>query len=428
MFRFGESTDRERNAVQLKVTIPIQLYALDLGGGLREGLTTCNEINAYEVASVPFRALWRGLSHPGINWSSSVAIGAHNFMSLLAGGSLPQQGVLGGASYSVISGDYMNLSVRFGYHFATVDALCTDDAEQNYAALHFAGGAGAYFGKSLRIQYIANVLSRLGFETVLKGDLLEASLARLDRPALEEALDQLGRLLGSTRLLDMAIQNSQQVESLTEAFFQSRYDFLEPERTDVPDNFYLIVGDWKKDLSGMEPGILQDGSRFSSPISTGINQTIGRFVGQRRYLEYLDNIGAYYYFPLAIAKESSLEQTSVQVRVKPLSGSIDQAGGLAFAIRDWANYFVFRVNALEDNALLFEFKNGKRLERAGADVPIKAGQWYTLRIEKGDRLVRAYLDTLLIIEYEAERDLRGYAGLWTKADSVTLFKDLVFPF
>jgi pyruvate, water dikinase len=106
MFRFGESTDRERNAVQLKVNIPIKLFALDLGGGLQEGLTTCNEINAHDVECLPFRALWRGLSHPGINWSSSVAVGAHNFMALMAGGSLPQQGQLGGASYS-ISNSYM---------------------------------------------------------------------------------------------------------------------------------------------------------------------------------------------------------------------------------------------------------------------------------------------------------------------------------
>jgi pyruvate, water dikinase len=425
MFRFGESTDRERNAVQLKVNIPIKLFALDLGGGLREGLTTCNEINAHDIESLPFRALWRGLSHPGINWTSSIAVGAHNFMSLMAGGSLPQQGQLGGASYSLISNDYMNLSIRFGYHFATVDVLCSDDAELNYAALHFAGGAGAYSGKSLRIQYIAKVLGRLGFNTVLKGELIEASLTGIDRLAMEEVLDQLGRLLGSTRLLDMAIKNAQQIESLTEAFFQGRYDFLEPEHQDVEENFYLITGDWQKNPPGLEQGIVQDGSHFSSPLSASINQTIGRFLGQRRYIEILDNIKAYHYFPLAIAKESNMANGSAQVMVKPLSGIIDQAGGLAFAIRDWANYFVFRVNALENNAVLFEFHNNKRLQRSAIETPIESGSWRNLRIETIDKVVRAYLDDLQVMEYEADRDLGGYVGLWTKADSVTLFKDLM---
>lgn len=426
MFRFSEATDRDRNAVELKVTIPIKLFALDLGGGLREGLTTCNEINVHEIVSVPFRALWRGLSHPGINWTSSVAVGAHNFMSLMAGGSLPQQGQLGGASYTIISNDYMNLSIRFGFHFATVDVLCSDDADLNYAALHFTGGAGAYSGKSLRVQYIAKVLSRLGFETVLKGELIEASVTRLDRPAMESVLDQLGRLLGSTRLLDMAINNPQQIESLTEAFFQGRYNFLAPEHQEVEESFYVITGNWQKDPPGLESGIIQDGSHFSSPLSASINQTIGKFIGQRKYIEILDNIEAYHYFPLAIAKESNMAKGSARVMVKPVSGIIDQAGGLAFAIRDWANYFVFRINALENNAVLFEFHNNKRRQRSVIETPIQSGSWYSLRIVTNNNTLRAYLDDLQVLEYVADRDLGGYVGLWAKADSVTLFKELRF--
>ncbi len=425
MFQFGETTNRERNAVQLKVTIPIQLFALDLGGGLRPGLTTCNEINAHEVVSVPFCALWRGLSHPGISWSSSIGVGAHNFMALLAGGIQPQHGSLGGASYTLVSDDYMNLSIRFGYHFATIDALCTDDPDMNYAALHFTGGAGEYFGKSLRIQYIAGVLNRLGFVTVQKGDLLEASLTRLDRPAMETALDQLGRLLASTRLLDVALKNESQVEILTESFFQGKYNFLEPDQKDAPDAYYLVTGLWRQDVPGMEAGILQDGSHFTSRLSTGINQSLGRILGQRRYIEILDNIEAYHYFPLAIAKKSKMAKGTARVAVKPVSGVIDQAGGLAFAIRDWANYFVFRINALENNAVLFEFKNGKRLERAGVEALVTTGHWHTLGVEIHDSSIKAMLEGQQLFEYEADRDLLGYIGLWTKADSVTLFKQLV---
>jgi pyruvate,water dikinase len=346
-------------------------------------------------------------------------------MSLMVGGAMPQQGhELGGASYAFVSVDYLNLNVRFGYHFATVDALCGADAEHNYASLHFAGGAGAYFGRSLRVQYMANVLTRLGFETTLKGDLIEASLFRLDQPAMEEALDHLGRLLGTSRLLDMALNSPEQIVTLTDSFFQGKYDILEPAREDAPEAFHLITGDWKKTEPDREPGILQDGSHFGSWISANVSQTMGRFLG-KRYQDLLDNIGAYYYFPLAIAKESTMADGIARVSLKLLTGNIDQAGGLAFAIRDWGNYFVFRVNALEDNAILFEFKNGKRLERLSIDTPVRAGQWYRMRVETAGCRIRAFLEDQQVMEYEAERNLDGYVGLWTKADSVTLFKELV---
>ena len=376
------------------------------------------------MTSVPFTALWRGFSYPGINWTSAIAVGAQDFMSLMAAGVRPQDNSrLGGASYAILSGDYLNLNIRFGYHFATVDALCGADIEHNYVTLSFAGGAGAYHGRSLRIQFLANVLTRLGFEVTIKGDLIEASMMRLDQPAMETALDQLGRLLGTSRLLDMALKTPEQVVTLTESFFQGKYDFLEPERADAPANFFLITGDWKNNDSEKEPGILQDGSRFVSSISIGVTQTMARFMG-KRYQEFLDNVEAYCYFPLIIAKESNMGDGSTEVCAKPMAGTIDQAAGLAFAIRDWANYFVFRINALEDNGVLFEFRNGKRFERQSVDIPVQRDQWHRLRIETRGRQMRAFLNDQQLMEYQAERSLTGYLGLWTKADSVTLFKEL----
>ena len=172
------------------------------------------------------------------------------------------------------------------------------------------------------------------------------------------------------------------------------------------------------------PGrVLQDGSDFGSWISTGVSQAMTRLMG-KRYREMMDNIGAYYYFPLAIAKDSIMAGGTVTVKAKPLSGIIVQAGGLAFAIRDFGNYFVFRVNSLEDNAVLFEFRNGKRIERANIDTHVAGNEWHQLRVTTVGRRIQAFLGDRLTVEYEADRRLEGHVGLWTKADSVTLFKEL----
>ena len=57
-------------------------------------------------------------------------------------------------------------------------------------------------------------------------------------------------------------------------------------------------------------------------------------------------------------------------------------------------------------------------------MPIEAGNWYSLHIATRGRLIRAYLDGVQVVEYETDRGLNGYVGLWTKADSVTLFDSL----
>jgi pyruvate,water dikinase len=107
-----------------------------------------------------------------------------------------------------------------------------------------------------------------------------------------------------------------------------------------------------------------------------------------------------------------------------VAGSIDQAGGLAFGIRNINNYFVFRINALEDNVMLFEYVNGKRLTRANVPREITKDQWYRITVEIKGNTLKGYLDDDLVLEYTAERALAGYVGLWTKADSVTFFDEL----
>jgi pyruvate,water dikinase len=208
--------------------------------------------------------------------------------------------------------------------------------------------------------------------------------------------------MGTSRLL--AISSPQQVATLSESFFLGNYDMLKPAPQDASEAFHLITGNWKTSKPGVEARVLQDGSEFGSWISTGVSQAMTHVMGNR-YQELLDNLGAYYYFPPAIAKESSLSDGTVQVRVKPISGHIDQAGGIAFAVRDWGNYFVFRINALEDNLILFEFRNGRRLERLKVVTPIRAGRWYQLRVETTGNLIRAFLDDRPVMEYQASQTL-----------------------
>jgi pyruvate,water dikinase len=150
---------------------------------------------------------------------------------------------------------------------------------------------------------------------------------------------------------------------------------------------------------------------------------MGKMVGAK-YQEFLDNIGAYFYFPLAICKDSFGRDAVLRVRTKSVAGKIGQAGGLAFAIRDVGNYFVLRINALEDNFTLFEYVNNKRFQRVNVPHPIGTDQWYAIEVEMLNSTLKGYLDGELLVEYNADHPLHGFVGLWTKADSVTYFEEL----
>ena len=121
---------------------------------------------------------------------------------------------------------------------------------------------------------------------------------------------------------------------------------------------------------------------------------------------------------------------------------------MVFGLRNVGNYFVLRLNALEDNFVLFEFINNRRFQRAtfqykidiesfvnpfhrkqfeGVTVQkkIETGKWYRIKAEISGQTLKGYLDDELLIEYTAERPLNGHVGIWTKADSVTHFDELI---
>ena len=130
-------------------------------------------------------------------------------------------------------------------------------------------------------------------------------------------------------------------------------------------------------------------------------------------------------FPLCVRDDASLKDVAVSVKFKPLTGKVDQSGGVVLRYKDAKNYYIARANALEDNVRLYKVVDGSRKQFAGADTKVTGGQWHSLKLEvKGKRFKVTFNDKLL---FEADDETfadAGKIGLWTKADSVTLFDDL----
>jgi hypothetical protein len=132
-----------------------------------------------------------------------------------------------------------------------------------------------------------------------------------------------------------------------------------------------------------------------------------------------------YRFPLLIADEAAFRDLDISVRFKAVSGSVDQAGGLVFRLKDPNNYYIVRANALEDNYRLYHVVNGSRVQFAGADFKVSSGVWHELRVEATGNKFICYFDGAKKIEASDDTFKEaGKVGLWTKADSVTYFDDL----
>jgi hypothetical protein len=132
-----------------------------------------------------------------------------------------------------------------------------------------------------------------------------------------------------------------------------------------------------------------------------------------------------YRFPIAVSNEGAFKDLVLSVKFKPVSGKIDQAGGLVFRYRDANNYYILRANALENNFRLYHVVNGKRVQFAGANTTVTGGQWHELSVTcVGNQFTCSFDGKQLIQASDDTFKEPGKIGVWTKADSVTYFDDL----
>jgi len=129
-------------------------------------------------------------------------------------------------------------------------------------------------------------------------------------------------------------------------------------------------------------------------------------------------------FPWCVRTGTAVLDGFVEVKFKPIRGREDQAGGVVWRWKDGKNYYVARANALENNVSLYYTEAGTRKTLKYVDAPVAPNAWQVLRVEfKGTR-IHVLLNGKAAIEFDDSHIAGpGSVGVWTKADSVTVFDD-----
>ena len=229
MFRIGEDVKSEKSqATRLKVFLPFTLYVIDLGGGLSIEKGSSKEATIENVTSIPFNALLSGMLHKDVDWYRDVGVRLGGIASIVAHSVIRdpmKTGRIGGPNYAILAKNYLNLNARLGYHFATVDTFCGPEVNDNYITFYFKGGAADIVRRGRRAKLIATILKDLGFKVEQKVDMVRGELKKFESQVMEEKLDQIGRLCGSVRLLDMTLSEDRHIEWYASEFKKGNYSF-----------------------------------------------------------------------------------------------------------------------------------------------------------------------------------------------------------
>jgi hypothetical protein len=132
-------------------------------------------------------------------------------------------------------------------------------------------------------------------------------------------------------------------------------------------------------------------------------------------------------YPVCIKDDTSLKDGFVEVKFKPVAGKEDQAGGVIWRCKDKDNYYISRANALEDNVTIYHTVDGRRVEKKRINTKVASDHWHTLRVDFKDNYFVVTFDGKKAFTWKDDtfKDA-GKVGVWTKADSTTLFDDFTY--
>jgi pyruvate,water dikinase len=207
--------------LKLETGLPLNLHLVDLGDGLASHETP---VPAADILSRPMRALWRGISHPGITWAGPVPVNVGGFLHVLGQSAIRPPEKFWDKTYAIVGANYVNYACRLGYHFQSVDSYIGDLPADNYINFTFKGGAADDIRRIRRIRLIAAVLERLGFEMEIHGDVIRGRFRKHPAPEMEERLDLLGRLMAYVRQMDMLMSDDAISQTLAERFLAGHYE------------------------------------------------------------------------------------------------------------------------------------------------------------------------------------------------------------
>lgn len=209
---------REKIGCKLKTEIPLSVNILSLDPDEMPEDDPC-WLDENDIYSRPMASFWRGIQKQG--WPKSLPKwkSAKTFSIKKARPGEPDDSTYSTSSFAIISKEYMLLSLRMGFHFLTVEGMCSKNPAKNYIKFRHKGGGSTLERRIRRIRLFARILQEMGFVHSIEADYLDTMLSIDSEENIEKKLEKLGRLTLMTKQLDMALSS----DNITEWYIK---DFL----------------------------------------------------------------------------------------------------------------------------------------------------------------------------------------------------------
>ncbi len=215
-----QSADGTRRLVS---PLPLDLHLIDLGGGLSPEAADLVQVKPEHLRSRPMLAYWKGVT--AVGWKGPKPVDLAGFLSVVMSAATDTNisEKLHEKNFAIITDDYLNLSNRLGFHFATIESFL-GTATDSYITFTFYGGGAELTRRMRRVRFLSLVLQHLDFRVEIKEDSITARADQAEPAVLEQKLEILGRLMMVSKQLDMVMLDDAAADQYYQEFITGGYN------------------------------------------------------------------------------------------------------------------------------------------------------------------------------------------------------------
>ena len=211
-------------------------------------------------------------------------------------------------------------------------------------------------------------------------------------------------------------------------------------------NFLVLVpvsGTWNADYEKYDTKFVQVLTIDGAAARRAPDADAARMLFGDKSAGFVTALAAPGAFPLAVARDikafppspvKTLSGGKLGVSFKLVSGATDQTAGIVVGLQPDGSYTFVQYNAKDGNVAVGKFEKGVRtvLQQGEVHQQLPLNQWHTLEVTIGPDYTRtgavvsaSVKGSTLAVRHTLPAPVQGRVGVWTKADSVTSFKDFV---
>ncbi len=189
----------------------------------------------------------------------------------------------------------------------------------------------------------------------------------------------------------------------------------------------VLAGNWFVHEEAGESLLRVDGSEWKTGTPPVDLTAKARALFPQSAEAFEERVLAGLQFPTVVMQSvETFGDGDLSVDFRLIGGASDQYASLLFGMTPDANHYAYRYNTKDGDAALWKVVDGQRerLHHGGVPISVPLGEWRTLRLRVQGTQLTGWVNDTLALEFTLPAPVRGRIGLWSKADSITDYRNL----